>query len=94
MPFSCNNLLDLNGSCVGYSEVKVQSLNNGLEIYKYTDLNSNPDVLENSDYFNIEVLNNVNVVDFIGNINPKSSPFGGPSRSNGHQRGLLKEKIT
>jgi len=93
MPFSCNNLLDLNGSCVGYSEVKVQSLNNGLEIYKYTDLNSNPDVLENSDYFNIEVLNNVNVVDFIGNINPKSSPFGGPSRSNGHQRGLLKEKI-
>jgi hypothetical protein len=94
MSSSCNSLFDLNGSNVGYSEVSVNFSNNGSETYKFTDLNSNPDLRINNDFFNISVNNNFNSVTIENYNSPFSSPFSGPSKSNSYQRGLLKEKIT
>lgn len=94
MSTSYNNIFDLNGSNIGYSEVTVSSTNNGSETYKFTDVVSNPDVFNTSNFFNIQVNNVVNSV-IVENLNdPLASPFSGPSQANSYQRGLLKEKIT
>jgi YD repeat-containing protein len=85
---SYSELLDLKGSNIGYSNIITNNPNGGKEILKYTNLNSNPNILNPNDYFSYaQQGTSLNL------INPFGRPFGPYSESRSHQRGLLKEKI-
>ncbi|MCX2679346.1 hypothetical protein OOZ15_05270 [Galbibacter sp. EGI 63066] len=91
---SFNELFDLNGSHIGYGEVKKIRADGSKEINKYTTLTTNPDQRINSDYFQVlvkETTNN-NSVERLKNINPYESPYAPPSINNSYQRSKLLEK--
>lgn len=84
---SYNELLDLKGSNVGYGNINIRKTDNGEEILKYSTLESNPNLIKDSNYFSLNDSNKTSLVD------PYGSPFGPPSENKFYQRGLLIEKI-
>lgn len=79
-----NNLFDLDGSIVGYSEVTVENGDNGRTVNRYTNIEDYPD------YYNQIRVNK----DFItvGRLRPDVSPFTS-STSYSFARGKLKESL-
>jgi len=85
--FTFNNLYDLNGSNIGYERITKHLSDSSEEIFKYSNLNTNPNTYIQTDYF---TLSNQSSTKY---LNPFESPYGPPSNENSFQRGLLKEKI-
>ncbi len=93
---SQNELFDLNGSNIGYGEVIVEFTDGTKEINKYTDLLTNPDERQSTDYFNFILSNfppntpNGQIIDY---LNPLGKPYGPPSNKKAYQRGMLLEQV-
>ena len=85
---SYSELLDLNGSNIGYGNIIKNNANGGKQTLKYTNLISNPNTINASDYFSF-----YNSGSNTQQIDPFGSPFGYNSEDKSYQRGLLKEKI-
>ncbi len=93
---SLNELLDLNGSNVGYEEVIKEYADGSKEISKYKNLNSNPDERLSDNYFEFAFQDkplNTKEGSILSVLDPYESPFAPPSQERAHQRGLLSERI-
>lgn len=81
---SLNNIFDLDGSIVGYSQVTIENGENGKTVNKYTDIEDYPD------YYNqIRVNKDFNT---LGRIRPDVSPYTSAT-SYSFARGKLKESL-
>ena len=91
---SLNELFDVNGAPISYGEVIVGYADGSTEINKYSDLNSNGNSYNSSDYFRTNSDQTAGTVTTIVEYTPAlGKPYAPPTTNNAYQRGFLKEKV-